>query len=319
MADKYCICKMLKFHTFPQLTGIQRHNNREISLPHVHYENTPKNSILIDAGDSYSNAWKKRVKQAEVESGQKLCRRKNSVLFFELYLGFSDDAELNIKQWAAANVKWLEDTFGKENILACTLHMDEQTPHIHADIIPIDNRNRLCMKSFVDGPNDMRKMQDAYAKAMEPFGLRRGEENSKAKAQTLTKFYKSVNQIEKSSPPQQSPDEFVEDYIDRLHEYIKTMKFALENTKLQAKRTDDIVNTRVSNELYAHKDAIFFQQLLEKKKKDKKKAQERLQTYIRLEQNVPDAELDKILDFLSDRYCKDGDGVDMENIKEKEK
>ena len=34
-------------------------------------------------------------------------------------------------------MKYFADTFGKENIVAAHLHRDEETPHIHATLVPI--------------------------------------------------------------------------------------------------------------------------------------------------------------------------------------
>lgn len=42
-----------------------------------------------------------------------------------------------LDQWIKANLSWLKDTFGEENLVSCVLHMDEKTPHLHATIIPI--------------------------------------------------------------------------------------------------------------------------------------------------------------------------------------
>ena len=35
------------------------------------------------------------------------------------------------------SIQWLQATFGRENVVAAHLHMDEKTPHIHAAIVPI--------------------------------------------------------------------------------------------------------------------------------------------------------------------------------------
>ena len=45
--------------------------------------------------------------------------------------------EGRLDEWCNDNLKYLADTFGKENIVSAVLHMDEQTPHIHATLVPI--------------------------------------------------------------------------------------------------------------------------------------------------------------------------------------
>ena len=50
--------------------------------------------------------------------------------------------EGKLDQWIKANLSWLKDTFGEENLVSCVLHMDEKTPHLHATIIPIVTTER---------------------------------------------------------------------------------------------------------------------------------------------------------------------------------
>ena len=42
-----------------------------------------------------------------------------------------------LDDWCNDSLKWLQDTFGKENVVSVVLHMDEHTPHLHASIVPI--------------------------------------------------------------------------------------------------------------------------------------------------------------------------------------
>ena len=73
----------------------------------------------------------------------------------------------------------MKETFGSKNIIAMTLHMDENTPHIHTQIIPIDERGHLCARSITGGRTSMKKLQTSYGESMKQFGLSRGEPNSK--------------------------------------------------------------------------------------------------------------------------------------------
>ena len=43
----------------------------------------------------------------------------------------------HLNRWTDANLKWLRDTFGADNVVSCVLHMDEKTPHLHATVVPI--------------------------------------------------------------------------------------------------------------------------------------------------------------------------------------
>ena len=80
----------------------------------------------------------------------------------------------------------------------------EATPHVHALISPIDRESgepRFNAKKWLGGKELMKKMQDSYAKAMEPLGLQRGEENSRATHQDLQTFYRALNNVVRQKLP----------------------------------------------------------------------------------------------------------------------
>lgn len=47
-----------------------------------------------------------------------------------------------LDEWCYGNLKWLQDTFGKDNVVSAVLHMNEKTPHIHATVVPIVSGER---------------------------------------------------------------------------------------------------------------------------------------------------------------------------------
>ena len=104
------------------------------------------------------------------------------------------------EQWKQANLRFAEAHFGKENIVRFTLHRDEKTPHIHCVFVPVTKDGRLSAKSFVDGKAKLRAYQDAYGKAMKPFGLERGlpSEYTHARHHTTSEYYRSIQEVERN-------------------------------------------------------------------------------------------------------------------------
>ena len=119
------------------------------------------------------------------------------------------EREGRLEAWTAANLRWLKDTFGEENLVSCVLHMDEKTPHLHATIVPIVTYARERRKregerknSTKSGPRlsaddvmkrwRLREYQDSYAKAMRPFGLERGVVGSTARHKANSTYYKEA-------------------------------------------------------------------------------------------------------------------------------
>lgn len=61
------------------------------------------------------------------------------------------DGRLN--EWSNDNIKWLQDTFGKDSVISAVIHLDEKTSHIHATVVPIVNGERRKAKINLGDPN----------------------------------------------------------------------------------------------------------------------------------------------------------------------
>ena len=120
--------------------------------------------------------------------------------------------EGRLDKWMKVNLKWLHETFGKENVVSCVLHMDEKTPHLHATIVPIvtaerQRREREGERKYntKSGPRlsaddvlkraKLREYQNTYAAAMSEFGLKRGIVGSTARHIATSTHYKQQMQL----------------------------------------------------------------------------------------------------------------------------
>jgi len=80
---------------------------------------------------------------------------KNQVHAIRVMLSASPEAMERIQQegrlddWCRQSVEWLQETFGKENLVSAVLHMDEKTPHIHATVVSIVIAARRKKKSEI--------------------------------------------------------------------------------------------------------------------------------------------------------------------------
>ena len=121
--------------------------------------------------------------------------------------------EGRLDEWCSDNLKYLADTFGRENIVSAVLHMDEQTPHIHATLVPIvkgerkrKKKEEQVKKRYRKKPTDtarlctdeimtrakLKSYQDTYAKAMSKYGLQRGIDGSEAKHVSTRQYYRDL-------------------------------------------------------------------------------------------------------------------------------
>ena len=97
-----------------------------------------------------------------------------------------------LKNWVIENKKFLEQEFGKENIVRFVLHRDEKTPHLHAVTINLTSDGRLSAKEIIGNKKDMQNRQDRYAQAMQSFGLERGLKNTGIKHEDASEYYKRL-------------------------------------------------------------------------------------------------------------------------------
>jgi hypothetical protein len=107
-------------------------------------------------------------------------------------------------QWAGDNLRFLQDKFGKQNVVSFTLHQDEKTPHVHAVIVPITPDGRLSAKDTFTRQS-LRELQTEYAQAMAPHGFERGIEHSQAEHQPMRRQYgqeaQNARQVAELSQP----------------------------------------------------------------------------------------------------------------------
>ena len=124
------------------------------------------------------------------------------------------EADGALGNWCDDNLKWLRETFGKDNVVSAVLHMDEQTPHLHATVIPIvtgerrkakleqqdgkkkyrkknPQATRLCVDDVMTQKN-LKRFQDTYAEAMGKYGLKRGVDGSEARHISTAQYYKEL-------------------------------------------------------------------------------------------------------------------------------
>lgn len=135
------------------------------------------------------------------------------------------EQEGRLYEWCNETMDWLRTTFGADNVVAATLHADEDTPHIHATIVPIvtgerrkakeeakngkrkyktkKNKVRLCADDVLT-PKKLEQYQTDYAKRMQRFGLERGVHGSEAKHRTTMEYYKEVLKSTKEKEAQEA-------------------------------------------------------------------------------------------------------------------
>ncbi len=189
----YAICRVAKIKTAQAGAAKTAHNYRQRETPNADTERKPLNQEYINTAER--NYWELATERIQ-EAGAKV--RYDSVRGVEVLLTASPEAfqrqadgspnDWHGSQWAEANIAFLKGKFGEQNVVSCTLHQDELTPHFHAVVVPLTEDGRLSAKD-VFNPKTLRALQTEYAEAMKPFGMERGVEHSRTKHEVMRHVY----------------------------------------------------------------------------------------------------------------------------------
>jgi len=208
--------------------GTTAHIERTISPANADPKRTHLNKELIDFPDGVET--RTQAIQHRIETaGIKRKISHNQVRALQIMLsGTPEDMQRiqnvgKLDEWCRDNIKWLQDMFGKDNVVSAVLHMDEKTPHIHATVVPIVSGERrkerekkkqgtnpepgkptpkkyrkkpadavrLCADDVMTREN-LKYFQDSYAEAMQKYGLQRGIKGSDARHISTPQFYRDL-------------------------------------------------------------------------------------------------------------------------------
>ena len=200
------ILRVEKLKTFGNVGGSEAHTARTQDTPNA--DPTKTNIRLI--GNPLDPALSELVK-TKISKETKHKPRKDAVLCSEIFLSASPEyfrphdpqlhgewVEKRMWDFANASSEWLQENYGDKCVRA-ELHLDEATPHIHAYIIPINDKTKqLSHKAMFGGDGrqasiKLSKLQDSYAAALAPLGIERGVKGSKATHTKVKEYYEAVN------------------------------------------------------------------------------------------------------------------------------
>lgn len=160
-----------------------------------------------------------------------------------------------LDEWCSDSIQWLQATFGKDNVVAAHLHMDEKTPHIHAAVVPIvTGERRKAKKEQTDGKRKYRKKtnsvrlcaddlfnrqtliayHDNYARVMAKYGLQRGVRGSEARHTSTTQYYRDMK---KKNDALDMENKRLQEQKAKVEQELKRAKKEVQTEKLKGAAT----------------------------------------------------------------------------------
>ena len=228
---QFAICRTKKIKNWTTLGKSVGHNLRTSADDRQHLADVPE-PLHVLAGDAeWLAPWRSQVNGMHLP---KLKQGTNHTLAREFFLGMSPEwaegkTPAQIDAWARANVEWLQARFGAERVKLAVLHLDEQTPHIAAYVVPLkadanragvvhtDRGNGWTLSDSslgLGGSKDaLVALQDEYGAAMERFALKRGRRGSKARHETIAAWR---HRMDEPMPPMKLPNPPAATMADRI-------------------------------------------------------------------------------------------------------
>ena len=208
----YAILRTQKLKSGIAVRRSLTHAFRERETPNADASRTPNNTHIgaVNVDEVLAKFNERLATQDKV--------RKNAVLAVE-YLITASPEDMNGKTRQQQDayfrdaLKWLEEKHGKVNVVYAGIHRDEQTPHMYAYVVPIDQGGKLNCRSFLGGAKALNQMQTEFAQEVgQQHGLRRGIEGSKARHVSVQQYYNRVSKAfeplpeVKTIPPKVRPE-----------------------------------------------------------------------------------------------------------------
>jgi hypothetical protein len=192
----YSIIGHAKIKTASHMVSVEKHNTRKMFVPNSQYPDAVRRPL--GSGSTISQLVDDRLKYTGVKV------KKNSVLAYEIMLTASpefyktDDVNTSImgkwdkkktNDWYNSTKRFLVKKYGK-NLVAVDVHLDENSPHIHAIVTPIQvkkrklrGQNKYVEVNVLDAktmfsPDELRKTHSQYIDSVKHLGLERGVKGS---------------------------------------------------------------------------------------------------------------------------------------------
>ena len=229
----YAIFRSEPIYTLNDLAQIGSHNKREKkaynSNPNIKLELTKDNIEIVPLQEKYVKGFHSLVKDYEKEHNERMKteredRKKtfnqmlnksrnvvaDELLFTATHKFFDNMSKEDIKEWADTCMEFVYEDLGykKEQILHATVHLDEETPHLHCVVIPLikkldkrtnTERYTISKKAYIKDKIHLSELQDKYHQRLTDKGYDlergiKGSDNKHIKIKEYKRVTKKINQ-----------------------------------------------------------------------------------------------------------------------------
>ncbi len=283
----YAIFRSEPIYTTKDLAQIGSHNKREKkaynSNPDIKIELSKNNIDLVPLTEKYVKGFYNLTEEYKKEHDERMKTERpdrkrtftemintsKNVIADELLFTASNDFFKNmtnddIKEWANTCMEFVYNDLGytKNQVLHATIHMDEETPHIHCVVVPLvkkydkrtnSERYTISKKQYIKDKIHLSELQDKYHARLvsKGYDLERGIKGSDREHLSIKEF-KKVNRIleQKINIRNDRLDKVMDDFNEKMKttkntiidkDYVKVRKDTFESMNNVIKETEKII------------------------------------------------------------------------------
>ena len=182
---------MKKYHK-TDIAPVEQENERDetyrASNPQIDKTRTSGNYHIVKRQRSYTQFINDKIEALDLPTKV----RKDAVLMGSFVVGsdrkfFGELSSSEQRQFFVDCTRFFAERYGESNIISAVVHVDETTPHLHLNLIPIAG-GRLCAKNLFDRKALTALQTDLYREVGVKWNLLRGKEGSQAKHLDTAEF-----------------------------------------------------------------------------------------------------------------------------------
>lgn len=235
MATQFFRMESIHAGDLGKLTSMFEHNYRIAECSNADPDRKKLNEELISFPEgirNYEEFYEKKLESAYYRT-HKL--RKNGVRALDIQMSHGepkDGRPFDEKAWAAQSMKYLEDTFGKENIASAVLHRDEKVSHIHAFVVPASEAHGISLHQFFPHRGDFIAQQDKYYEYIKDLGIERPIKDVKLEHKRIKEYWNNAIGKERVEISEIRPGEPASEYRKRIQRELDAERDRITHSEL---------------------------------------------------------------------------------------
>jgi len=179
------IVRHTKHHTLGTIKAAASHTMRTRPTPNADPD-APAPEVWIGSEDP----------AADMSAVLPKKRRKNAVLAIEYLITaspefFKAQPEEVWRKYLKDQLEMIKGYYDKSNVVSAVLHLDETTPHLSVQVVPLVN-GKLNARSLIGTREACSILQDLAGDVGQPYALERGLRGSKAVHKDIKQWYEEL-------------------------------------------------------------------------------------------------------------------------------